>query len=304
MTLQNLLDFTGRIELMDIGAACINETPVYRKLLDQGLAHLNAFEGDARQIEKIRATFSDKATVYPDFLGDGQQHMLRLAHPNSGMTSLLAPDPKVLAFFNGFEEIGAITGTETVQTKRLDEIAGLPRIDFIKMDIQGSELSVLQHGTRVLRDVLALQLEVSFIALYQNQPTFGEVDVWLRAQGFLPHCFVDVKKWSIAPTKRDGNPRRPFNQLMEADIVYIRDPFQLADLSDDQLRKQALIAHHCFASYDLCVHVMLELIRRGALAADTPQRYFDWVNRQNPPAQPAPPHAFGQSFSTPLRPLR
>ncbi len=300
MALQDLLEFTGPIHVMDIGAACINETPVYRKLLDQGIAHLNAFEGDARQIDKIRATFGDRATVYPDFLGDGHSHTLHLGAPANGMTSLLAPDPKVLKFFNGFEEIGAITGTETVQTKRLDDITGLPEIDFIKLDIQGSELRVLQNGTRVLRSVLALQIEVSFIALYQNQPSFGEVDVWMRAQGFLPHCFVDVKKWSIAPTKRDGNPRRPFNQLMEADIVYIRDPFRLADLSDDQLRKQALIAHYGFASYDLCVHVLLELIRRGSLPADAPQKYFDWVNRQNPPAQPVPP----QSFSTPLRPLR
>lgn len=302
MTLQQLLGFTGRIELMDIGAACINEIPVYRKLLDQGIAHLNAFEGDARQIEQIRTTYGDRATVYPDFLGDGQDHILHLGPPANGMTSLLAPDPKVLKFFNGFEEIGAITGTETVQTKRLDDIAGLPQIDFIKLDIQGSELSVLQHGPRMLRSVLALQLEVSFIALYQDQPSFGEVDIWMRKQGFLPHCFVDVKKWSIAPTKRDGNPRRPFNQLMEADIVYIRDPFRLAELSEDQLRKQALIAHYCFASYDLCVYVMLELIRRGELAADAPQAYFDWVNRQNPPAQPA--QSIAQSFSTPLRPLR
>jgi FkbM family methyltransferase len=304
MTLQDLLGFTGPIHVMDIGAACINETPVYRKLLDQGIAHLNAFEGDQRQIEKIRATFGDKATVYPDFLGDGKDHTLHLAQPASGMTSLLTPDPKVLKFFNGFEGFGTILGTETVQTKRLDDIAGLPAIDFIKMDIQGSELSVLQNGPRALQSVLALQLEVSFIALYQNQPTFGEVDVWMRAQGFLPHCFVDVKKWSIAPTKRDGNPRQPFNQLMEADIVYIRDPFRLADLSEDQLRRQALIAHYCFASYDLCVHVMLELIRRGALAADVPQKYFDLMNRQTAAVAQTPMQSYGQSFSLPLRPAR
>jgi FkbM family methyltransferase len=298
MTLQALLGFDGRIQVMDIGAACINETPVYRKLLDEGLAHLNAFEGDPRQIDRIRATYGERATVYPDFLGDGADHTLHLAQPASGMTSLLEPDPAALKFFNGFEGFGTILGTETVQTRRLDDIAGLPAIDFIKMDIQGSELGVLQNGRRVLQSCLALQIEVSFIALYRNQPSFGEVDVWMREQGFLPHCFVDVKKWSIAPTKRDGNIRRPFNQLMEADIVYIRSPFRLAELSEDQLRRQALIAHHCFASYDLCVHVMLELIRRGALAADVPQKYFDLANRQNavPPAL--------QSWSMPLRPTR
>jgi FkbM family methyltransferase len=297
MTVQALLGFDGRIQVMDIGAACINETPVYRTLLDASLAHLNAFEGDARQIEKIRATFGDKATIYPDFLGDGAEHKLHLAGPATGMTSLLEPDPAMLRFFNGFEGLGTIRGTETVRTRRLDEVEGLPAIDFIKMDIQGSELNVLQNGECVLQACLALQLEVSFMPLYRNQPVFGEVDLWLRAHGFAPHCFVDVKKWSIAPTKRDGDYRKPFNQLLEADIVYVRNPLDLTPLGDDQLRKLALIAHYCFISYDLCVHAMRELIRRGSLAADVPQRYLDLMNRQKA-TLPV------QSWSMPLRPLR
>lgn len=297
MTLQALLGFEGRIQVMDIGAACINETPIYRKLLDADLAHLNAFEGDARQIEKIRATFGDKATVYPEFLGDGAEHTLHLAGPATGMTSLLEPDPAMLKFFNGFEGLGAIRGTETVQTRRLDDVDDLPAIDLIKMDIQGSELSVLQNGERVLQACLALQLEVSFMPLYRNQPVFGEVDLWLRAHGFAPHCFVDVKKWSIAPTKRDGDYRKPFNQLLEADIVYVRNPLDLTPLGDGQLRKLALIAHYCFISYDLCVHSIRELVRRGALAADVPQRYLDLMNRQKA-TLPV------QSWSMPLRPMR
>jgi FkbM family methyltransferase len=303
MALQDLLDFTGPIHVMDIGAACINETPVYRKLLDQNLAHLNAFEGDARQIEKIRTTFGDKATVYPDFLGDGKDHTLYLGDPDSGMTSLLEPDPAMLKFFNGFEGLGTVRGTETVRTRRLDDVEDLPAIDFIKMDIQGSELSVLQNGERVLQTCLALQIEVSFMPLYRNQPVFGEVDLWLRARGFAPHCFVDVKKWSITPTKRDGDYRKPFNQLLEADIVYIRDPLKLARYSDEQLRKLALIAHTCFASYDLCVHAMRELMSRGALATDTLPKYSELVSRETAPVRTATPMtALGQSFSLPLRP--
>lgn len=298
MTLPELLGFSGQIQVMDVGAACINETPVYRRLLDRGLAHLNAFEGDRRQIEKIRATFGDRATVFPDFLGDGTEQTLYLAGEGTGMTSLFEPDPAVLDFFNGFDDFGKVLGTETVRTRRLDDIADLPALDLIKMDIQGSELGVLQNGTRVLNTVLALQIEVSFICLYRNQPSFGEVDVWMRQQGFLPHCFLDVKRWSIAPTKRDGSNRKPFNQLLEADIVYIRDPLKLTALSDEQLRRLALIAHICFASYDLCVHAMRELIRRGALATDVMQKYAGLVQRETaPPAVPV------QSFAMPLRPL-
>lgn len=313
MTLQALLGFTGQIEVMDIGAACINETPIYRKLLDQNLAHLNAFEGDQRQVEKIRSTFGDKATVYSDFLGDGTDHTLHLADADSGMTSLLAPDPVALNFFNGFDFFGKISGTETVRTRRLDDVAELPAIDFIKMDIQGSELGVLQNGPRALQSCLALQLEVSFICLYQDQPSFGEIDVWLRQQGFLPHCFLDVKRWSIAPTKRDGSIRNPFNQLLEADIVYVRDLLTLAALSEDQLRKLALIAHTCLASYDLCVHALRALIARGALAAETLQKYSELVSRETAPANSVtqmPMQSVGQSwsmpqsFSTPLRPTK
>lgn len=298
MTLQALLGFTGKIQVMDIGAACIAETPVYRKLLDRNLAHLNAFDGDPRQIEKIRATFGDKATVYPDFLGDGTEKTLYLAGEGTGMTSLFPPDPAALNFFNGFDGFGKVLSTETVRTRRLDDI-GLPPIDMIKMDIQGSELSVLQNGPRILQSCLALQIEVSFICLYEGQPSFGEVDVWMRQQGFQPHCFLDVKRWSIAPTKRDGDPRKPFNQLLEADIVYIRDPLKLALMSDEQLRRLALIAHVCFASYDLCVHAMRELIARDALAADAPNKYSELVRRETTAAMPAV-----QSFSMPIRPLR
>ena len=33
---------------MHIGAACINEIPIYKKIIDENIAHLNAFEGNKR----------------------------------------------------------------------------------------------------------------------------------------------------------------------------------------------------------------------------------------------------------------
>jgi hypothetical protein len=47
----------------------------------------------------------------------------------------------------------------------------------------------------------------------------GIIDLELRSQGFIPHRFTDVKRWSITPTIRNNDPRLPFNQLLEADIV-------------------------------------------------------------------------------------
>jgi len=268
------LELVEPIQLMDVGASAIAEVPIYKPLLDGGLAHLNAFEGDDRQIAGIRDAYGEHATIYKDFLFDGSVQTLYLASAASGMTSLLEPDPDALRYFNGFENFGHIEGTEQVQTGRLDDVEGLPLIDFLKMDIQGAELTVLKNGTEKLAHCLAAQLEVSYICLYKNQPTFGDVDVWMRSQGFVPHCFLDVKRWSITPTIFDNNFRVPGNQLLESDIVYVKNPMRLERLNNTQVAKFAALAHHALRSFDLCVLLLLELERRDLIPTDSHQRYL------------------------------
>lgn len=254
-----------KIQVMDVGAAAIAETPSYLKLVTAGSAHIHAFEGDARQLQGMRKAFGSNVSIYQEFLFDGNQASLYLATPASGMTSLFKPNPSALNFFNGFQEFGRIEEVRKVKTTRLDDILELPLLDFIKMDIQGAELTVLKNGINKILNCLAIQLEVSWIPLYEGQPSFGEVDMWMRAQGFVPHSLVDVKRWSITPTIFKGNFRSPGNQLLESDILYIRNPHYYHSLTESQLTKLIWIAHHCFQSYDLCVFAMLELISRGKL---------------------------------------
>lgn len=282
MTLTDLPDLLKphlEIQIMDVGASVINEVPVYKPLLDHGWAHLNAFEGDERQIDLIQSTYGDRCSIFKDFVFDGQAHTLYLAKPESGMTSLLKPRLAALKFFNGFENFGAIEKTTSVQTVTMDSLVHLPSIDFLKMDIQGAELTALQHGTQKLKDCLAIQLEVSYICLYENQPSFGEVDLWMRSHGYVPHCFLDVKRWSIAPTVFDGNFRVPGNQLLESDIVYIKDPLNLPCLTDDALKKLVAIAHFALRSVDLCVYLIQELQSRSCALPDAHLDYLAWANR-------------------------
>ena len=280
---EHLLGLQTRLEVLDIGASWINEVPKYKSLVDRGIAHLHAVEGDERQIEKIKEVYGAKATVHPVFLFDGERQTVHLTHEGTGMTSVLAPNTQALKFFNGFEQFGQVIKTIEAETQRLDDIQAIPAVDFLKMDVQGAELTVLKHGETTLKDCVAIQLEVSFIALYESQPTFGEIDLWMRSKGFVPHCFVDIKRWSIAPTIRDNNFRVPFNQLLEADVVYIKDPLNLSQWSDEQLRKLALMAHECFASPDLTIHLLLELERRVMAQGQPAQLKDRYVAALNAP---------------------
>jgi FkbM family methyltransferase len=280
--LAQLLNFTGTLEIADIGAAWLGDPPLYRRLLDLKLARLNAFDADERQHAALREAYGADLQLFTDIVGDGAKHTLHLAAPISGMTSLLKPSARHLAFFNGFDRFGEIHETLEVQTTRLDDVAGLPDLDFLKMDIQGGELMALEHGRLRLAHCVAVQLEVSFVPLYEGQPTFGEIDVWMRAQGFIPHCFTEVKRWSIAPVVRNNNFRQPFNQLLEADVVYVRDPTTPELWDPDVLRRLILIAHYVYGSVDLAGRLVrwLEAERKVGLGAF--DHYVSLVNNPEP----------------------
>jgi FkbM family methyltransferase len=267
-SLQELLGFQGLIHIADIGAATINEIPPYRPLLQHRIGRLSAFDGDERHRDEMVRYYGPLSKVYTCVVADGRDHILHLATAASGMASILAPFARNLAFFTGLGHFGRAEREVPVSTVRLQDIEGLSPIDFLKMDIQGAELMVLENAGPVLDQCVAIQLEASFIPLYEGQPNFGEIDLWMRRAGYMPHCFVDVKRWPIAPLRGAGDELIAFNQLLECDIVYVRGLVSLDGLSDDQLRKIALISALCYRSPDLCLHVARELQRRGQFNGD------------------------------------
>ena len=60
--LAQLLNFTGTLEIADIGAAWLGDPPLYRRLLDLKLARLNAFDADERQHGARSGCSSRKST--------------------------------------------------------------------------------------------------------------------------------------------------------------------------------------------------------------------------------------------------
>ena len=268
-----LFTLEDKIHVTDIGAAAIAEKPIYMSLVETQAAYLSVFDGDQRQSDGITAAFGDQVTHFEEFIFDGSTQTAHIAAPESGMSSLLKPNSTALNFFNGFTQFGTVEKQEQVETVALDSLSELPPIDFLKMDVQGAELRILENGKAKLNSCVAVQLEVPFICLYEDQPSFGEIDIWLRQEGFLPHCFLEVKRWSIAPTVFRRDFRAPGNQLLEADIVYIKDPLDLKSFTDLQLKKLVLIADMSLHSIDLCVHLIRELVSRSVLSAGSAEDY-------------------------------
>ena len=258
--------------IVDIGANPIDGDPPYKSMLQKRLCHVVGFEPQPEALASLNARKTQCEMYLPYVVGDGNSARLRICRA-PGMTSLLRPDQRMLTHFRGFTDWGQVINEIAVSTQRLDDISELEALDFLKIDIQGSELSVFRHGHERLRGAVAIQTEVSFLPLYEGQPTFGDIDLELRQQGFVPHTFPAIKKWMIQPMMTD-HPHAALNQLLEADIVYVRDFTQPEKMNTEQLKHLALIAHHCYGSWDLTVNCIYHLTARHACPADSLAQYI------------------------------
>jgi hypothetical protein len=70
---------------------------------------------------------------------------LKLCHA-PGMSSLLTPNPRILDCLALYSIFGMVTGEQSIETHRLDDISEIEAIDFLKIDAQGSELSIFRSG--------------------------------------------------------------------------------------------------------------------------------------------------------------
>lgn len=260
------------VVVVDIGANPLDDEAPYQLLLESGLCRVIGFEPQPDALAELRRRAGPHETYLPHAVGDGARHTLRLC-AGSGFASLLEPDPRQLELLIDFPRLAAVTGTEEIATVRLDDLAEVDRVDLLKIDIQGGERDVLASGRSTLAGAVAVQTEVGFHRLYRDQPTFADVDLELRAQGFVPQQFVSTRTWPLAPVVWADPLEQVSRQLVEADVLYVRD-LARPDLMDDlALARSALVADVVYGNAGVALRCLRTLIERGALHSEVETRY-------------------------------
>lgn len=251
------------IEILDVGANPIDGDPPYLPLLQTGLARVTGFEPQPDAFARLQAATGPRERYLPHALGDGAEHELRIC-AESGFTSILEPDVAQLALLTDFPRLARVVDRVPIHTRRLDDL-GLGRVDYLKIDVQGAEAMILRHGRRTLAGLLAAQIEVNHHRLYVGQPTAGEIDALLRDLGLVPHRTVATKTWPLAPTPWADADQARAHTLVEADMLYVRDPATLTDLDDAGLLALARIAGIAHDSLGLARRCLLVLAERGSV---------------------------------------
>ena len=241
----------------DIGARGGIERPweAFREVIE-----VVSFEPDRDEYELLLKNKKPNEIIYPYALYRENETILFHLTKSRGCSSLYEPDLDFLQRYSGVERF-SIDRTVRIEAVSLDSLSDKPGIrkpDFIKVDVQGAELAVLEGGLQLLGEhVLGVEVEVEFHQLYKNQPVFADVDSFIRQSLGLELFDLSKAYWKYKDGIRVGGWK---GQLMFGNALYLRPPDRMlpflerfdAEQAYEKLTMLFLIAIR-FGYFDYCL---------------------------------------------------
>lgn len=204
---------TRKIDLvLDIGA---NTGQFGQALFDNGFGgRVVSFDplpdAHARLVERAGRSGRDWMVAPRAALDDKVGVARFIVATNSASSSLLDQSSRLAEVAPAAASVGEIEVPTATLDGAVSGFLGENDRVAIKIDTQGAELRVLQGGTATVRRADMILIEMSIAQLYEGQPSYHELDQYLRACGF---SLIDID-----PTVRDPNS----GLLAEFDAIYVR----------------------------------------------------------------------------------
>lgn len=246
-----------------------------------------AFEPDKSECDRLNA-LNDGVTYLPFALSrDGGPRDLHIAGHHASSSFFPNKREFVDRFTNSeMVKVQSVTRVDTVTLAQALETNGIPNIDFIKLDVEGAELEVLEGSGRYISNLLGIVSEVRFTRRLSGCPTFADLEKFCEANGFELHD-LDVYRHSrkalpypLLYDFRDQD-NRPVDgpttqgQSLWGDALYFRDR--------PSLKIACLL--ELFGLNDCAAEVLLGIGRIDLLDDLVPRvkgtrlKYADYVNR-------------------------
>jgi FkbM family methyltransferase len=141
-------------------------------------------------------------------------------------SSHFTPNFPFLSRFPGAARFDVV-GSSEIECQTVDDLLARTgkQVDFIKLDLEGGELAVLEGAVRTLETCIGLHVEVCFQALREQQPLFGDIARFLHQRGLEFIDFVSLFRWER--DSFDG-----LGQAVFGDALFLRGPESLMSMSE------------------------------------------------------------------------
>jgi len=198
--------------IIDVGANKGGWTTKAKELFPSpAILMLEATEKHRPRLEAVKSSFSPNVEFRIDLLAAHDNEVIKFFQGKDTGNSIFKEQTKFYANDVAVERIAVTLDTAVADVS--DSLFKDKHLDYLKLDVQGAELLVLQGGTKVLEQVTFVQLEVSLVAYNAGGVCWSEVDGFLRRRGFRLYDIGDiVRNPSLLRTPAAG----------QMDVLYVR----------------------------------------------------------------------------------
>ncbi len=209
---RNLPKNTSRLIMLDGGA---HDGQMAKRFVRRFTnLEVYAFEPNTDLFPKLRQNLADVPGNCLPYALSSRSQTLKMFINDSPMTSSVLPrNENSERYFDAVTRVREVRELKAVSIDDWFAESGLDRVDIIKLDLQGYELEALRGAREVLRrGVACVYLEVNYVPFYEGSATFGEVDVFMRSQGY--------KLFNLYNTCT----HLPEGHIGSGDALYVPDP--------------------------------------------------------------------------------
>ncbi len=244
-----------QFSILEIGAVPGNNKssePFHQLLTEFPGSRIHAFEVDEEACAKLNASAINGLKFHAIAVGNKREKRPFYITNHPMCSSLYPPNHELISQFNNMEAsyLKETTSIDTIPIDEFVETENIQNIDFIKIDIQGGELDAFRGANKSLSGTVAIVTEVEFIAQYENQPLFRDVDAYLAKNGFMFHKFFTLRGRALKPITVNNSPNYPSWHFL-CDAMFVTQLTDWETMDPARLLKLAVLAY-IYESPDIC----------------------------------------------------
>ncbi len=211
-----LKNFDCNFTLLDIGAA----GGIHKRwsLVDNNI-NIYCVEPQPESFSKIKDLKFNKIEKIFDKEKD-LNRKLYLTRKND-TSSLLLPNINYLKKFSNVSRFDILKTLE-LKTTTIDNEFEAKDLDFVKIDVEGYHLNILEGSKKKLTNILGLEVEVELQDLRLDQPKFYNVINLLNDYKFEMHDILNIIRWERNSYRHTGQPHT-------CDLFFLKKPEIIID---------------------------------------------------------------------------
>ncbi|WP_163649443.1 glycosyltransferase [Modicisalibacter sp. 'Wilcox'] len=241
-------DFEGKIIAIDNGGQLLGNSAV-REMLNDDYLELICFDPTTRAADNSLKSHTN-VHYYPGVtLGNGQPVSIYRCS-DSTLDGSLKPLIESQQAEVGEGQHPQQLEEHAIETISLDQIEGLPSIDWLVLDAVNDGATILEHGSKAMQDTLLVQARVAFQPTHENQLGFADLEQWMTRNGFRFYRFNNEQYRSYFPEDVPEE-KRQATELKSADVIFIATNSRISNFTKNQNNKLSFLLKTIYGANDL-----------------------------------------------------